>query len=107
MLKTAVCERGSETRQTTSSDSVGGNVVYRNVAYKLILTDCELKWSVSDSSILNSDVINCEYRVSKQEHHTYTRLDKLEGSVRIIFFDFSSAFNAIQPALLVDPRKIY
>uniref|UniRef100_A0AAQ6IRP3 Reverse transcriptase domain-containing protein n=1 Tax=Anabas testudineus TaxID=64144 RepID=A0AAQ6IRP3_ANATE len=33
-------------------------------------------------------------------HRTYTHLDKPGGLVRIMFFDFSSAFNTIRPALL-------
>lgn len=32
-------------------------------------------------------------------HRAYSHLDKLGGSVRIIFFDFSSAFNTTQPLL--------
>jgi len=32
----------------------------------------------------------------------YSHLDKERGAVRIYFFDFSSAFNTIQPLLLRD-----
>ncbi|KAF3703267.1 hypothetical protein EXN66_Car018955 [Channa argus] len=38
-------------------------------------------------------------------HHFYTHLDKPGGSVRIMFFDFSSAFNKIQPVLLGEKLK--
>ncbi|XP_047445357.1 E3 ubiquitin/ISG15 ligase TRIM25-like [Mugil cephalus] len=34
-------------------------------------------------------------------NHIYTYLDKTESTVRVMFFDFSSAFNTIRPALLV------
>ena len=30
----------------------------------------------------------------------YSHLDEADGTVRIMFFDFSSAFNTIQPTLL-------
>ena len=35
-------------------------------------------------------------------HRTYSHLDKGSGSVRILFLDFSSAFNTIQPLMLQD-----
>ncbi|KAJ8273972.1 hypothetical protein COCON_G00085970 [Conger conger] len=35
-------------------------------------------------------------------HRTHSHLDKGKGAVRIMFFDFSSAFNTIQPARLRD-----
>ena len=35
-------------------------------------------------------------------HCTYSHLDKGSGSVRILFLDFSSAFNTIQPLMLQD-----
>lgn len=33
-------------------------------------------------------------------HHDYTHLDRPGGATRIMFFDFSFAFNTIKPALL-------
>ena len=33
-------------------------------------------------------------------HKTYSHLENTGSSVRIMFFDFSSAFNTIQPSLL-------
>lgn len=33
-------------------------------------------------------------------HHAHSHLDNPGGSIRITFFDFSSAFNTIHPALL-------
>ncbi|KAK2912245.1 hypothetical protein Q8A73_006358 [Channa argus] len=38
-------------------------------------------------------------------HYIYNHLDKPGGSVRIMFFDFSSAFNTIQPVLLEEILK--
>ena len=35
-------------------------------------------------------------------HRAYSHLDKESSAVRIMFFDFSSAFNTIQPLLLRD-----
>ena len=35
-------------------------------------------------------------------HRAHSYLDKGKGAVRIMFFDFSSAFNTIQPVLLGD-----
>ncbi|KAK0135164.1 RNA-directed DNA polymerase from mobile element jockey [Merluccius polli] len=35
-------------------------------------------------------------------HRAHTHLDKSRGTVRILFLDFSSAFNTIQPPLLLD-----
>lgn len=35
-------------------------------------------------------------------HRIHSHLDKLNGYVRIMFFDFSSAFNTIQPSILRD-----
>ncbi|KAI4874508.1 hypothetical protein NFI96_027595, partial [Prochilodus magdalenae] len=35
-------------------------------------------------------------------HRTHSHLDKGGGAVRVMFFDFSSAFNTIQPLLLRD-----
>uniref|UniRef100_A0A3B1JXG3 Reverse transcriptase domain-containing protein n=1 Tax=Astyanax mexicanus TaxID=7994 RepID=A0A3B1JXG3_ASTMX len=35
-------------------------------------------------------------------HRTYSHLDKASSALRIMFFDFSSAFNTIQPPLLRD-----
>jgi len=33
-------------------------------------------------------------------HRAYSHLEEAGGFVRVMFFDFSSAFNAIRPALL-------
>jgi len=35
-------------------------------------------------------------------HNIYSHLETTASSVRIMFFDFSSAFNAIQPHILVN-----
>ena len=35
-------------------------------------------------------------------HRAYSHMDKENGAVRIMFFDFSSAFSTIQPLLLKD-----
>lgn len=33
-------------------------------------------------------------------HHSYAHLERTSSTVRVMFFDFSSTFNTIQPALL-------
>ncbi|KAF7649727.1 hypothetical protein LDENG_00137040, partial [Lucifuga dentata] len=38
-------------------------------------------------------------------HRAYSHLDKSDSSVRIMFFDFTSAFNTIQPELLGDKLR--
>lgn len=39
-------------------------------------------------------------------HRAYTHLEKPRSMVRIVFFDFSSAFNTIKPSLLADKLAV-
>ena len=35
-------------------------------------------------------------------HRAYSHLERLGNTVRVMFFDFSNAFNTIQPLLLAE-----
>src|SRR4029434_3547482 len=50
----------------------------------------------------NQEKVGVEDFIVYLMHRAHSNLDKGKGAVRIMFFDFSSAFNTIQPLRLSD-----